>query len=35
VGLVLGELAVDGCIAKTPDGGEVAGRSPVDRGKLG
>ena len=35
VGLVLGELAVDGCIAKAPGGGECAGRSPVDRGKLG
>jgi transposase len=35
VGLLLGELAVDGCIAKAPGGGEVAGRSPVDRGKLG
>jgi transposase len=35
VGLVLEELAVDGCIAKAPGGGEVAGRSPVDRGKLG
>ena len=35
VGLVLEELAVDGCIAKAPGGGKVAGRSPVDRGKLG
>jgi transposase len=35
VGLVLQELAVDGCIAKAPGGGQVAGRSPVDRGKLG
>ncbi len=35
VGLVLQELAVDGCIAKAPGGGECAGRSPVDRGKLG
>jgi transposase len=35
VGLVLGELAVDGCTAKAPGGGDVAGRSPVDRGKLG
>ena len=35
VGLVLEELAVDGCIAKAPGGGELAGRSPVDRGKLG
>jgi transposase len=35
VGLVLEELAVNGCIAKAPGGGECAGRSPVDRGKLG
>ena len=35
VGLVLEELAVDGCIAKAPGGGECACRSPVDRGKLG
>ena len=32
VGLVLEEIAVDGCITKTPGGGECAGRSPVDRG---
>jgi transposase len=35
VGLVLEEIAVDGCIAKAPGGGDCAGRSPVDRGKLG
>jgi transposase len=35
VGLVLEELAVDGCINKAPGGGQCAGRSPVDRGKLG
>ena len=35
VGLALDELAVDGCITKAPGGGECAGRSPVDRGKLG
>ena len=35
VGLALEDLAVDGCIAKAPGGGAVAGRSPVDRGKLG
>jgi transposase len=35
VGLVLRELAVDGCITKAPGDGECAGRSPVDRGKLG
>ena len=35
VGLVLEELAIDGCITKAPGGGQCAGRSPVDRGKLG
>jgi transposase len=35
IGLDLSELAIDGCITKAPCGGEVAGRSPVDRGKLG
>jgi transposase len=35
VGLVLEEIAVDGCITKAPGGGQVAGRSPVDRGKQG
>jgi hypothetical protein len=35
VGLVLGELAVDGCITKAPGGGECAAPSPVDRRKLG
>lgn len=35
IGLELGDIAVDGCITKAPCGGEVAGRSPVDRGKLG
>ena len=30
-GLVLDHLAVDGCITKAPDGGEVAGPSPADR----
>ena len=35
VGLVLQELAVDGCITKAPGGGDCSGRSPVDRGKLG
>ncbi|GAB2446710.1 IS5 family transposase [Streptomyces incanus] len=34
VGLVLDQIAVDGSITKAP-GGEVAGRSPVDRGKQG
>lgn len=35
VGLVLDQIAVDGSITKAPGGGEVSGRSPVDRGKQG
>lgn len=35
VGLDLGDLSVDGCVVKAPCGGEVAGKSPVDRGKQG
>jgi transposase len=35
LGLELEELAADGCLTKAPGGGEVAGRSPVDRGKQG
>ncbi|MFY1637095.1 IS5 family transposase [Solwaraspora sp. WMMB335] len=35
VGLVLSDIAVDGCITKAPGGGDCAGRSPVDRGKQG
>ena len=35
IGLVLQDLAVDGCITKAPGGGECAGPSPVDRRKLG
>jgi transposase len=35
IGLELDDLAVDGCITKAPSGGDVAGRSPVDRGKQG
>lgn len=35
VGLVLDQIAVDGSITKAPGGGELAGRSPVDRGKQG
>lgn len=35
IGLVLDQIAVDGSITKAPGGGEVAGRSPVDRGKQG
>ena len=35
IGLELSEVAVDGCITKVPCGGEKAGRSSVDRGKMG
>lgn len=35
IGLELGDVAIDGCITKAPGGGELAGRSPVDRGKQG
>lgn len=35
VGLDLADITVDGQITKAPCGGEVAGKSPVDRGKLG
>ena len=35
VGLLLQELAIDGCITKAPGGGGCAGPSPVDRRKLG
>jgi transposase len=35
IGLELADVAVDGCITKAPCGGEMAGRSPVDRGKQG
>ena len=35
IGLDLEDLTVDGCIVKAPCGGQAAGRSPVDRGKLG
>jgi hypothetical protein len=35
IGLGLADVAVDGCITKAPSGGEVAGRSPVDREKQG
>jgi transposase len=34
-GLVLEELAIDGCITKAPGGGDCAGPSPVDRRKPG
>lgn len=35
IGLELADVAVDGCITKAPCGGELAGKSPVDRGKQG
>ena len=35
IGLELEDVAVDTCITKAPCGGKKAGRSPVDRGKLG
>jgi transposase len=35
IGLLLGDLAVDGCIIKAPCGGEKADRKSVDRGKRG
>lgn len=35
LGLGLDDVAIDCCITKAPCGGEVAGRSPVDRGKQG
>ena len=35
IGLALEDLAVDGGITEAPCGGELAGRSPVDRGKQG
>jgi transposase len=35
IGLQLNDISIDGCIVKSPCGGEVAGKSPVDRGKRG
>jgi transposase len=35
IGLDLRHVCVDGCLTKAPGGGEVAGKSPVDRGKQG
>jgi transposase len=35
IGLTVDDVVVDCCITKAPCGGEVAGRSPVDRGKQG
>lgn len=34
-GLLLDDISVDGCVTKAPGGGQVAGRSLVDRGKQG
>lgn len=34
VGLVLVQITADGAITKAPGGGEAAGHSPVDRGKI-
>lgn len=35
IGLAVDDVAIDCCLTKAPCGGEVAGRSPVDRGKPG
>ena len=35
IGLALADVSVDGCVTKAPGGGQIAGRSPVDRGKQG
>lgn len=35
IGLAIDDVAIDGCIVKSPCAGEVAARSPVDRGKQG
>jgi transposase len=35
VGLLLDDIAIDGCITMAPGGGEVAGPSPVHRRKQG
>lgn len=35
IGLDLADISVDGSITKSPCGGELSGRSPVDRGKQG
>jgi len=35
VGLLLEDIAIDGCLTKAPGGGECAGPSPVDRHKQG
>lgn len=35
IGLDLSRFLVDGCLTKTPNGGQQTGESPVDRGKSG
>ena len=35
IGLRLGDICADAAITKAPCGGEKAGKSPVDRGKMG
>lgn len=35
IGLDLANVSVDGCIVKAPCGGDLAGKSPVDRAKQG
>jgi hypothetical protein len=35
LGRDLADIAIDGRITKAPDGGELAGRSPIDRGRHG
>jgi hypothetical protein len=35
IGVERDDVAVDGCVTNAPSGGEVAGRSPVDRGNQG
>jgi IS5 family transposase len=35
IGLQLEDLSADGSVTKSPCGGQVSGRSPVDRGKQG
>lgn len=35
IALALDDLAIDCCITKAPCGGEMTGRSPIDRGKQG
>lgn len=35
VGLDFSEVALDGSLQKSPDGGEGTGKNPTDRAKLG